>query len=139
MTTDTLILIIGAAALLALGGLAWAHQHRRKDHARKQRDAEHAARFAERRDVIPYLIEAYRTVVPPKNVSDIIEKIIRQRAAARDAKGFESLCQKERLLEEYLNALFEETDGNPDLEKNLSWLEARTELRKMFDSASSAT
>lgn len=129
MNSDLIILLVGMGVLIALSVLWVWHYLFRKMNELDALETNLLIQFEERRDVLPYLLESYRSLEP--KCSSFFKKIVTQRAEARNSKAFASIREKERLMDAYLNEFFKETQGNVLLEKDIGWLEARTELQKM--------
>lgn len=128
MNTDLIILFAGIGVLLAIGAMWMWHYLFRKARELHQVETELLAAFESRRDLLPYLIESYRGVI--KEDSPLIQKIIEERSAAREARGFKSIWGKEQRLEEFVGKFLAENDSNKILETSISWIEARTDLQK---------
>jgi hypothetical protein len=128
MNTDLIILLVGIGILLCVGGMWLWHYLFRKASELKRVETELLAAFESRRDLLPYLIESYRGVI--KADSPLIKEIIKERSAAREARGFKSIWGKEQRLEEFVGKFLAENDSNKMLETSISWIEARTDLQK---------
>lgn len=128
MNSDLIILLVGVGVLIALSVLWVWHYLFRKINELDALETSLLIQFEERRDILPYLLESYRSLEP--KCSPFFEKIVTQRGEVRNSKAFASIREKERLMDAYLNEFFKETKGNVFLEKDIGWLEARTELQK---------
>ena len=126
-----LILLIALVILIVLG-FAWVLDHLLVQ-AKKIRivEEELVAKMAHRRDIIPYLIESYRGV--EKTPSTAIEKVIEKREAARNAKGFHAVWEKEQDLEEALVELFDGVKAETPVAKDIGWLESRTDIENEWE------
>ena len=129
MNSNLVIVLIGTGILLGLCVLWVWHYLFQKE--RRREAVEHALirQFEERRDLLPYLLESYRSLEP--KVSPYFGKIVAQRAETRNATGFTSIHAKEQLLGAYLEEFLKETQGHVDLKKDIGWLEVRRDLQKM--------
>ncbi|MFA5842551.1 MAG: hypothetical protein WC882_02670 [Candidatus Gracilibacteria bacterium] len=122
-----LLILLIALVILIILGLAWVLDHLLVQ-AKKIRivEEELVAKMAHRRDIVPYLIESYLGV--EKTPSPQIEKVIEKREAARQAKGFRTVWEKEQDLEEALVELFDNVKAGTSVAQDMGWLESRTDI-----------
>lgn len=132
MTIDTILIGIGILLLLAVG-LMWVWNHLiRQVSLLKSVEKELIKMLAYRRDVIPYLLESYRGAVTPEATHQAkIQKLITQRTEARNTRLFREVWPKEKVLEKELMDFIQENAKNALLEKDIGWLESRTELQQV--------
>jgi hypothetical protein len=129
--TDLLIIIIGTLVLLGLGtSWVWNSLVRQLKELKKVED-ELDEVLSHRQDTIPYLIESYRGVVPQGN--PYLNDLIVQRDQIRSTRDFSERLKQEEILTAQLNELFEKTAQNQILQRDIGWLEARTEIQKIVE------
>ncbi len=125
--TDLLIILAGAIVLLALG-TSWVwHNLVRQFKELLHLESELKEVLSHRQDTIPYLIESYQNAVTQPNPH--ITEIISQRAIVRESKSFDERFKQEKVLNEMLDKFFEKTMQNQLLQRDIGWLEARTEIQ----------
>lgn len=126
MNPTLIIVILGIALVLLLGmGGVWYGLFIKVKALRVQRSLVEK-HFAERNDLLPLLVEAYRRGGDAKT----LERLITHRQAARLTKSFAERLKHEQAIEETLKNFIKEARNIEDLKKDLIWLEARTELQK---------
>ena len=119
----------GVVLVVALG-LGWQWQKRRASHqSGNQNQQELVELWEDRRDLIPYLLESFRATGSDETVQSLIDL----RAQARNAKTFEDTFHEEGNLEQVLTAFLEKYTKDETLNKDLGWLEARTEIQKLTE------
>ncbi|MBT5015967.1 hypothetical protein HN748_02250 [Candidatus Peregrinibacteria bacterium] len=135
--TDLLIIFVGIIVLLTLGtSWVWNNLVRQvKEFKNLQNDLRET--LAHRQDTIPYLVESYRNVEAQAN--NQLDQVVLQRAVVREERDFEESFRKERALTEQLQDLFEGTRNNARLQKDIGWLEARTEIQKIGEAVTEHT
>ena len=127
--TDFIIILVGTIILFGLG-VFWVwnnlvHQIKKL----KQLQTKLNEILTHRLDTIPYLVESYRLVENQANRA--LDQLIIQRTVTREEKKFEERFKKEKALGAQLNDFFEATKQNGRLQKDIGWLEARTEIQKI--------
>ena len=129
MDSDLLTLIVGLGALLVLGVLWSFHYVSRQIKILRQVEQELTTLFEDRRDILPYLLESYRTIVP--SISGRFQEIIDQRATARNSQEFRSLWLAEEKLERIVGQFLNENNVDSSLGKDIGWLEAKRDVEKL--------
>lgn len=133
MNQDVL-LIIGGVVLILFMGLFWAWQSVRQSRKRlKFLEDELIKSLQRRRHVIPYLIESFRMSEQAAHhkTTEVIDSIIEFRAAVRPLKSFPSIWEAEHKLETALAHFLNKVDEDKALQKDIGWLEARTDIKQI--------
>lgn len=132
MTRD--LIIIGSGVLLiVVVALLWAWNHLR---SKKQQllalEKALSETLYERRAVMPYLIESYWGV-KGKGSDKTLNTLIEHRGKARHAKTFQELWAEEQQINTLLDVFLQSVAGDPTLEADIGWLEARTDIHKAHE------
>jgi hypothetical protein len=129
MDIASIIIIVAVLLAMALVGVRQSMRHSLKD--LKQLKAELREHFEARRELVAYLIEAYKAVV--EHPSDQITPIVKKRREARESQSFNTLWQHEQELEQLIEAFLKELKSNQALKTDMAWLEASAELKKSWE------
>lgn len=126
---ENLLIILIGLAFLTIIGISWVWSHLIQQ-VKELRSIENdlSKVFDHRRDAIPYLIESFRVTTKQSPVA--LATVIQARAETRDSKEFKVLWEKEQALEKSLENLFNEAREHQGLQKDIGWLEAKTEIQE---------
>jgi hypothetical protein len=128
--SDPIILVIVALIILGMGVFGIWYDFLLKAKNLKVLEKKLYDKLEYRRDAIPYLLESYKAL---ESNHEGLETIIEKRSEARDEMNFEKMWEIEQVLEASLDSLFERTKKNEALQKDIGWLEPRTELQNSWE------
>ncbi|EKD93295.1 MAG: hypothetical protein ACD_28C00182G0002 [uncultured bacterium] len=135
MSPNILILVAGAVLILIMI-LLWIWNHMVVQfHHFKQMQSEMVERFAHRRDVIPYLIESYRSAVPDVSsaANEKLGEIISQRSQTWETREFDAIWAQEQSLEEKIQDFYNQVENRPELKHDIGWLEAYNDIQTIHE------